>query len=340
MKNRSSSEYQAAGVKIANDFLETGAPMTPALAKVARDMDLNTHQIERVAEHANQHAFRKLFEKRANGGDVQFEPAAAEKVVAECNAPTKVSWDLSDYAARPDAMKTASMGDIIRSQFGDLTALVPELEKQAAFQDSFAPVEGEHQTLEDFEKAAAKAQHTAEWDESNSWDMVTKLAAVVKHFAVERIRILDLAGQEREKFARLCERMVRDGGYKIEDLYKAAMVARPDQADSLKSLFAWVIADLDKKACFGGFKTAASVDPKHISSRLDSLIPPHGVTVVNGSHPVTLSVNIIADLANQWDEANKGHGIAQAALEKAQQVKTSITPRKGAYTGAAKVQGL
>lgn len=339
-KNRSSSEYAAAGVKIASDFLESGAPMTPALKKTAQEMDLNVHQIERVAEAANQHAFKKLFEKRADGGDVQFEPASSEKVVAELNTPTKIAWDMGDYQSKPDAMKTASMADIIRSQFGDLKALVPELEKQAAFAESFAPVAGEHATLEDFEKAAAVAQNPAVWDESNAWDMATKMAAVVKHFEVERIRILDLAGKEREKFAELCERMIRDGGHKIEELYKAAMVARPDQADSLKSLFAWVIADLDKKACFGGFKTAAKVDPKMISDRLDSFMPPHGITVVNGNHPLTLSVNMIADLSTQWDEANKGHAIAQEALEKAKQVKTDITPRKGAYTGTAKVQGL
>lgn len=338
-KNRSSSDYTALGVKIASTFLDGGGPMTPDLEKVARAEDLNIHQIERVAEAANQHAFKKLFEKRA-GGDVQFEPANSEVVVKALNASEKVAWDESDYDSRPTALHKIAMDNVLQTQFGDLALLEPELEKRASFEESFAAVEGDHATLEDFEKAAAVATQTAEWTSENSWDMKTKLAAVVRHFEVERIRIMDLAGQEREKFARMCERMVRDGGFKIEDLYKAATIARPDQKDSLRTLFAWVISDLEKKAIFTGWKTAASVDPKHISERLDSYMPPHGVTVINGSHPVTLAVNMIADLSNQWDEANKGHAIAQSALEKAQQVHTNIAPRKGSYTGADKVQGL
>lgn len=339
-KNRAASDYQMLGVKIASAVLSSGRSLqegdhlTREGLKVAKAEDLNRHQIERVAEHCNHRTFRELFEKRAGDGDVQFQPMDSEKIVAQLNLPEKVAADFSDYYAPPENQKVA-MDVVLRTQFGDLGGLVPELEKRASFEATFAPVLGEHQTLEAFEKAASQTLATAPMDEASSFDMVTKLAEVVRHFDTRLMALKDLAGQEREKFAELCERMVR-AGTKIEDIYKAAMVARPDQKESLDTLFGWVISRLHKHAVFGT-KTAGDVDPKLISKKLDALMP-HGVTVIAKNHAVTLAINLIADLAEQWDDAQKGKWIATEALNKAKAVHTSITPRKGSYTG--KVQGL
>jgi hypothetical protein len=65
--------------------------------------------------------------------------------------------------------------------------------------------------------------------------------------------------------------------------------------------------------------------------------------VINGSHPITLSVNILADLECQWDDANKGLSTAQEALAKAKKVLARIGPeqqvtKKTVFAG--KVVGL
>ena len=329
-RNRSSADYIALGTKIADAFVSHGADLTDSLEKIAKEEDLNIHQISRVAEAANQRTFQQKFASR-DGGDVQFPPANAEEVVKRLNMPEKVAWDqdLHDYDTLPECSKTASLTDVIAANFGkDLTPLLPELEKTAQVEEAFPNLLGtdtEINSLEEFEKRAS--EHDPR-DPDLSYGQVAslceKLAAAKNVFTIEKQDILKMAQEERDKFVQICRRMVK-AGHKIEELMKVAFQSRPDQRDSLKTLFGYVISNLDKTAAFDRYISGFEVDPKMISKRLDKVIPPHGVTVINGAHPVTLSIDILADLSKQWDQANRGEAIAQREIDKAQKVRSAFT---------------
>lgn len=321
-KNRNASDYAQLGAKIAEQFLLSNVPLTDSLSKVAKEEDLNTYQIQRVAECANQRVFKEKFEKRA-GGDVQFEPARSDVVIRSLNAPEKIAFDMSDYYERPEKpqLSKAAMDQMVLTHFGeDLSPLLPELEKMASLEEQHqAPVLGAVTSLEEFEKAAAVDTRPPSFDLPNLLPMIDKLAAAKREFELEKIEIAKMAREEEENFTSIVREMVRDG-YKIEDLYKAATVARPDQKDALTQLFARVTSDLHKVGALTGFKTAAPVDTSFVSEKLKNSIP-GGLIVVNGIHPLTVSVNVLSRLKEQWTEADAGEQLAVQALGQANKIR-------------------
>ena len=75
--------------------------LTDAVQSVVQDGNLNRDQVQRVAEMANQDAWRVLFTE-GGGGDTQFEPADATRVLEEVADESRtVSSRALDYVSDP-----------------------------------------------------------------------------------------------------------------------------------------------------------------------------------------------------------------------------------------------
>lgn len=73
-------DLQKLGESLSHEYLKNQTSLTELLEKTAQELDLNHHQIERVAEAANVETYLKLMNKTA--GYIEFPLARPEKVKA------------------------------------------------------------------------------------------------------------------------------------------------------------------------------------------------------------------------------------------------------------------
>jgi hypothetical protein len=141
----------------AKRYIEERAPLNETIMKIAKENELNRHQIERVCEMANIATHQGLWTKTAQKDKISFPLADAKIVTAGCNcdqAPDPCGdgggggGDIdSDYAGPPKGMP--GMGPSIASMMGvdpngghngltaqpERTKIIVMLQKKAAERD-------------------------------------------------------------------------------------------------------------------------------------------------------------------------------------------------------------
>jgi hypothetical protein len=296
-------ELARMGTKLANDFTERGIPLTDNLSKLAEDECLNPDQIRRVAEAANVRTYNDMMSSRGDG-EPRFDKASAERVIKTINQPTKVAADVSDYTRPPPQAPKFNLNAYL-AKYASEAGVAGELEKQAARKK----VHPDDQPL----------------DKAGAYNLVRKLEKVSNDLMFERMQIDELSKVAVEKFQGLVRSLVEDEGFKIEDLYKASMLARPDQKPMIRRLFAEAISKFALKGHAGIKKISEPVSADYISDKMDQMLP-KGVTMfeINGDHPLTMSVNDLIDLAKKKWENAQGMTLVKGKMERAQRVITPI----------------
>ncbi len=112
------SEMRSLGHK-AVDLYDDGVPLTDAVIQVAKTQELNAEQIQRVAEAANQEAYKRAWDSGGSVRNVTFDggPADAGKVVEALEAPEPPEQDLSDYGKTPPG-KNLELDELAKRIFG------------------------------------------------------------------------------------------------------------------------------------------------------------------------------------------------------------------------------
>jgi hypothetical protein len=283
-----SPQYALWGADVSQDYLERGIPLTDSLRKVAQEQQLNPHQIRRVAEHANTKTFNELLPRREEfGGDPRFEPASADSVIAEANPQGKVAEDFSHYYGPPP--KTARHADrVIRANFGSHLAKIAS-EQQAQEQ------EAESREFVDLPTATV---------------LLHKLASIENEINLDRMDLTRLTKEALDEFKEIVRRMVLEGE-DVVDMFKAACYVRPNLRQQWADLFGQIVSDLDHRGYFG-VKTAQPLKPELISSKLNENLPANvKIELVNGKHPLTLSIDLLGELYGKRQEKDREvHGIS------------------------------
>ncbi|MEN6550118.1 MAG: hypothetical protein ABFE07_29085 [Armatimonadia bacterium] len=241
--------------------------MNSTISKLADENDLLPHQIQRVCELANHRTYAELF-KSAKDKTFKFEMADPEAVMRSLEVGAEKLG--AEYMSAPRA---ASKVDVKRIFGLAEISNAPEVEekvKQAA-----AGLE----TI-----AAAKAEL-----ESRLVDLGEKLAAA------------------NEDLYKLAKQMVLEGT-ELGTVWEAAR--RLDGGEAFAADFGKIAVRLCREGVYGAklqhlLKQAEAVDEALISKGLAALAKPTGIEIVNGRHPIMVSLNTLADYRAQRDRTVK-----------------------------------
>jgi len=130
------AEYAEYGKKAARSYIDEQVPLHDSLVKVAEDLQLNRHEIDRLVEEANTATYVKLFENTVEDDKyIEFPVAEAEKV-AEAIEPkivfSKVASFSEDYNSPPEEDGPTD-DETIKAIFGNPES--QEIEKTAEIID-------------------------------------------------------------------------------------------------------------------------------------------------------------------------------------------------------------
>lgn len=250
------------------EFLESGISMNSTISKLADENDLLPHQIQRVCELANHRTYAELF-KSAKDKTFQFEMADPDAVARALDVGVTEKLG-SEYLSAP---RSSGAVDVKRIFGLSEISNAPEVEekiKQAA-----AGLEAIGAAQEELKSRLVDLDHKLEAEAENLY----KLAKQLVIDGTELRTIWDAARQlpEGEKlaadFGRISLRMGREGllGAKLQYM----------------------------------LKQSEAVSEELISKQLASLAKPTGIEVVNGRHPIMVSLNTLADYRAQRDRTLK-----------------------------------
>lgn len=263
----SSLNFVEWGHQASRDFLEDGVAMNSTIAKLADEHDLAPQQIQRICELANHRTYAELF-KSAKDKTFKFELADAEKVAGLLE--TDVEKTEAEYLGAPKCARTIDVKGIFGLQ----------------------SISNESDVAEKIKQAAAGLETIA----AAQTELKSRLVDLNEKFAAEGERLYGLTKQ-----------MVLDG-VGLESIWDAAR--RLPEGEKLAADFGWIAARMCEEGIFGAklqylLKQAEAVDAELISKKLSDLARPTGIEVVNGRHPIMVSLNTLADYRAQRDRTAK-----------------------------------
>lgn len=303
MPGLDASQFAVWGTKLADDYTKNAIDLTENLFKVATENGLNPDQIRRVAEAANVRTYNDMMPSRQRDGEPRFKQACADTVIRRLNGPTKVAADTTDYDAPPKKTmsKVASIDRILADYLEDKPEVVKSLEKRAAYEEA--------------RKVPVDERPMESWE---AYPLIRKLEKAAAELGFERQGLEEMGKVARERFNALVRRLVNDEGYRIEDLYKAATIARPDQRKALRVLFSEAIAKMAAKGEAGLPKIAEPVAKSLISDRLDEMLPNAlNMVMIDGNHPLVTNLNEIFDVYKKVQENSRGQELLEGKMGRA-----------------------
>jgi len=253
----------------AKRYLEEGTPLNDTITKIAKENELNAHQIERVCEMANITTHKGLWAKTAAKEKIAFPLANSKVVLASCGcgeaaAPT-APMD-ADYAGPPSAIPRP----------GPSLATMMGVDPSAVHNGLEGPNERQRIIVVLQKKAAAHQ------------NLKDKLS----------ITAMELETLEKRAFELVKQTVL--GGATMRDVVVAATIAGHAKlaAELLPKFEERLIADTHGDVRTRLVKHAiAKVTDDLISENLGS------TTVINGAHPVLVSLDTIQ---RKTDEVKNG----------------------------------
>jgi len=256
------------GYIASKDFLEHGVSMNTSIMKIADANDLQPTQIQRVCETANHNTYAQLF-KTAKDKTFSFDLADPEKIIAALESePEKVAHD---YFSGP---KNKTKVDVNRIFGISEVSNSPEVE----------------------EKVKVASQ------------ILEKIAAAKAELESRQVALRHKIEAESESFYKLAKQLVLTGT-PLEELWTATRhISDEDQAAQIFVKCAERMLTegvLGAKLQYLLKKHGEAVDPALISSKLKNMSEPIGVQVVNGSHPITVALNTLANYRAAFESNNR-----------------------------------
>lgn len=251
----------------AQEFLNRGVPLNESISKAAQANDLNRNQIERLCEMANLATHQALWSKTAQKANVAF-PLADPKKIAMPQTTTKTASFVASTSGR------ATMNDYLRPP-ARMPAAGPSI-KTAMRVEDVRPHNGLHEVPEKVQLKVAREKLLAKRARLQDKLVSTKLA---------------LESIETMAFGTVKQAVMQEG-YSMADLYRAACsVGLEKQArEYLPTWEKRLIGSTTGTLRLRLEKTAISRAPKDL---IAEALKDHGVTVVNGAHPVLVSLDTI-----------------------------------------------
>ena len=93
------ADLQNWGTELSKDYLESGKPMTGGLQKLATENDLNSEQVQRIAEFANLKTHLEMLKTASEDAYIKFPVADPKAVTAKILEKTA---EYTDYVDRPE----------------------------------------------------------------------------------------------------------------------------------------------------------------------------------------------------------------------------------------------
>ena len=251
------------------DFLENGMSMNASILKLAEVNDLLPTQIQRICEVANHSTYAQLF-KSAQDKTFTFEVADPNKIVSalDSDQQEKVA---SDYFSAPK--KTTSVD--VNKIFGiSEISNAPEVEEGVKVANQV--IQKIESAKEEINSRQVMLNHKIESENENFYKLAKQM--VLTGTPLEEIwtATRKLGDEDRiaQIFVKTAERMVEEGvlGAKLQYLMK---------------------------------KHGEAVDESLISPRLKNMSEPIGVQIINGSHPIVVSLNTLANYQADYESNNR-----------------------------------
>lgn len=254
----------------AKRYLEDGTSLNDAITKIAKENELNAHQIERVCEMANIATHKGLWSKTAQKEKIAFPLASSKVVLASCgcgggDATAPAPMD-ADYAGPPSGIPRP----------GPSLATMMGVDPSAVHNGLEGPNERQRIIVVLQKKAAAHQE------------LKDKLS----------IKAMELETLEKRAFELVKQTVL--GGATMRDVVVAATIAGYAKlaAELLPKFEERLIADTH-----GDVRTRLV---KHAIAKVtDDLISENlgNTTVINGAHPVLVSLDTIQ---RKTDEVKNG----------------------------------
>lgn len=292
--------------KVAKDFVSKKSSLHAGTVKMAVDEGLNPEQATRLSEAVNHATYEMQRPQRAPGEDIRFEKVDPKAVIRELNAPLKLT-DPSpiDYTqAPPKAAMDISKLSSIPQEVQEADAL---FEKQAS--DNGLPP---GITLDKLEAT------------------ISKLATVRDEFACEAARIGAQIILEQDKFAEVLRQNIL-GGHDADQLVKCALAGRPEDRDLLCDLFGCALSKLGAKGYLPGVKVGTALPPEAISKKLKEYSPKVDVELINGSHPLYVSIDAISNMKKDMAKQERGERISDDKIKKLKHVLINIARARSCH---------
>jgi hypothetical protein len=250
------------------EFLENGTSMNLTILKTAEANDLLPTQIQRICEVANHQTYAQLF-KTATDKTFQFEVADPSKIITTLDAEQeKVAHD---YFVGPKKHERIDVNKI----FG-----VSSISNEPAVEEKL--------------KQASIA--------------LQKLAAAKEELNSRQIVLRGKISVEEDHFYKMAKQMVLNGT-PLEEIWTATR--KLGDEDRIAQIFVKTAEQMVKEGIFGAKlqylmkKHGEAVDPELISPQLKNMSEPIGVQVVNGSHPIVVSLNTLANYQTEFESNNR-----------------------------------
>jgi len=250
-------------------FLEDGVSMNSSILKIAEDNDLLPTQIQRVCEVANHNTYAMLF-KTAQDKTFTFEVADPNKIVSVLDSPSREKV-ATDYFSAPTKVAID-----VNKIFGILgTSNIPEVEEK---------IKVANQVIEKLQSAK---------DEINS----------------RQVMLRHKIEAENENFYKLAKEMVLSGT-PLEQLWTSTRKLGTNE-DQIAQIYVKTAERMLEEGVLGAKlqyllkKHGEAVDPALISSKLKDMSEPIGVQVINGSHPIVVSLNTLANYQADYESNNR-----------------------------------
>jgi len=253
---------------VSKDFIENGMSMNTSILKLAEVNDLMPTQIQRVCEVANHSTYAQLF-KSAQDKTFTFEVADPNKIVSALDSDQheKVA---SDYFTAPKK-STIDVNKIFGvSEIGN----VPEVEEGIKIANQV--IQKIESAKEEISSRQVMLNHKIEAENENFYKLAKEMVLTGATLDDLWTATRNLGDENRIAliFVKTAERMVNEGvlGAKLQYLMK---------------------------------KHGEAVDEALISPKLKNMSEPIGVQVINGSHPIVVSLNTLANYQADYESNNR-----------------------------------
>lgn len=255
------------GNQASKNFLEDGVEMNSTISKLAEENDLLPHQIQRVCEIANHRTYSELF-KTAKDKTFKFDMADPAKVIGslESDVSEKIA---TDYLSAP---KASVQIDALK-MFG-LSEISNEPDVRESIKQAGIAIEMMQGAIEELKSRSVALDHQIESEREN-------LYKIAKEMVISGTELMDIWQAAREL----------DGDEKVAADF-GRMVLRMTREGLMGAANQYLMS-----------KNAEAVSEELISKRLSALAKPTGVRVVNGRHPIMISLNTLADYRTQRAKA-------------------------------------
>ena len=311
------------GEKVGQEHLAGQGSINDLAAKHAVDEGLNFDQGRRVTEAANHFVYNQKMGSREPGEDIRFELGDPDAVVSTMKeagvkqasvGPSIYDPALYEFVPdqpAPDVSKLSSVPEAYRPPPREKVAV--DISKLSAV----PPEEGEIDTTPLMDQPLS-VRELKEFNES------MKIAEQNHRF--DRIELERLERSERAKIGEIV-RQFAAAGHDPLDLYKAAVLARPDQKEAIADLFGEIFSSLAKKGYVpvgGVCKIGAALPASMVSSKLKELSPEIDVEIINGAHPIFISIDTLGSIQEDKKKAERGEFTARERFARSKKVLTDI----------------